>query len=161
MKKLLTFAAIGILTSVEAFAADVGVGVDVSAGNNTIYVPINISKEFRVEPYFSTYKNDDDDGFSYRQSKVGVGLFKVSEAAHNTNVYWGARAAYIDGHSDIDESKYDGYSIAPVLGFEYFPVKNISVGADVSLEYTHVDRDNSYDSSSSATKTSIGVKYYF
>lgn len=160
MKKLLTFAAIGILSSVEVFAADIGVGVDLNAGSNTIYVPINLSKEFRIEPYFSTQKTYDEDDYSYRYSKFGVGFFKVTEVADKTNLILGARAAYIDGHHSYDNSDFDGYSVAPVLGFEYFPVKNISVGADVSIEYGKID-DDGYKSSTSGTKTGLALKYYF
>jgi hypothetical protein len=155
MKKLLTVAAIGLLSSLEVFAADVGLGVDLNSGSNTVYVPINLANGIRIEPYFSTYKytNENNYSYDYRVSTLGAGVFKVSEAANNTNIFWGARAGYIDGKS------YDGYSVAPVLGFEYYLVKNLSLGADVSLEYEHINDVN--DSSSTKTKTSLGVKYFF
>lgn len=160
MKKLLTIAALASAVSVNA--ADFGVGVNVGSDNNTIYAPINLSESIRIEPYFSTYKSSSDD-YSYRSSRLGLGLFKVEKTSNQTSVYWGARAAYIDGH-DSDGEDFDGYSVAPVLGFEYFPVKNFSVGGDVALEYNHVNSgsgSNAFDGNNSATKTSVGVKFYF
>lgn len=161
MKKLLAIAALASVASVNA--AEFGVGVNVGADNNRIYAPINLSENIRLEPYFSTYKANSDDDYNYRSSQLGIGLFKIEKISNQTSVYWGARTAYIDGH-DSDGDDFDGYSVAPVLGFEYFPVKNFSVGGDVALEYNHIDSGSSgyaFDTNSSSTKTSVGVKFYF
>lgn len=161
MKKL-SLAIAALVSAVSVNAADIGVGASIGTNDNTIYVPINVNENFRVEPYVSTYKVNDDD-YSYRSSRLGVGLFKLEKTSSQTSVYWGARASYIDGR-DSDDGDFDGYSIAPVLGFEYFPVKNFSVGGDVALEYTDVDSDSDsypFATQSTSTKTSVGVKFYF
>jgi hypothetical protein len=161
MKKL-SLAIVGLVAAVNANSADSGVGASIGTGDDTIYIPINLSESFRIEPYVSAYKVNDAD-YSYRRSRLGVGLFKLEKTSSQTSMYWGARASYIDGR-DSDDGEFDGYSIAPVLGFEYFPVKNFSVGGDVALEYIDIDSDSGdypFATQSSSTKTSVGVKFYF
>ncbi|RYY76981.1 MAG: hypothetical protein EOO52_05680 [Gammaproteobacteria bacterium] len=160
MKKNIFVAFVSILSATSAYAADFGLGVDIKDDAHTIYVPINVSEGFRIEPYFSNHKLSQDDPFDSRESELGVGFFKVSEVAEKTNMVWGLRGSYIDGKYYHDE--FDGYSVAPVLGLEYFPVSNVSVGADVSYSYRKVEGDSfSGNATSSGTKTAVSVKFYF
>ncbi len=160
MKKSIFVTVLAILSATSAYAADFGVGVEVGEGRNAIYVPINVSEGFRIEPYFSNYKSEQGDDYNSRQSELGLGLFRVSKLSDKTNLLLGARAAYAE--NNFYDEDMDGYSVAPVLGFEYFPVNNISLGADVSYVYTKLEDDNSDDDlTTSRTKTAINVKFYF
>lgn len=160
MKKLLAIAALSSVAS--AHAADFGVGANIGSDSSTIYAPINLSEGFRIEPYLSAYKSDYDNA-SYRRSELGAGFFKLEKTSNQTDVYWGARVGYIDGR-DTDKEDFDGYSVAPVLGFEYFPVKNFSVGGEVAVEYNHLNSDSTnYFDNANATTTRgrVGIKFYF
>lgn len=166
MKKII-FIVTTLLLSLNVNAAEFGFGATLDGDSTTIYIPINITKEFRVEPYFSSFKQKQSEfSGAYRANQYGFGLFKVKEAAHNTNIIMGVRAAYFSGDSN---GKFDGYNFGPVLGFEYFPVKNFSVGADASWQYTQMEystspvyyEDGGYTTKYYRTTTSVFIKYYF
>lgn len=160
MKKIILAAGVSLLSVASTYAAEFGVGADVNNGNATVYVPIKVSDGFRVEPYFSNQKSDQENSFNSRQTEIGLGLFNVSNLSDKTNLLLGARASYIRHHY-YDES-LEGYSVAPTLGFEYFPVQNISLGADVSYVYSKLDGKGSTDDiTSSGTRTAVSVKFYF
>lgn len=174
---------IAALVASGAQAAQVGLGVaDTNYGFNsdwgtTVLVPINVNSSLRLEPYFSrsTYNRSNPGSWhEYGQSSaLGLGVYNVQPAANNTNVLLGVRAE-LDRSTDHELSgstyyrnSYNGYSLAPVLGFEYFIVKNLSIGADAAYWFSReTNRYNSggssrYYYSSSGTMTDITVKYYF
>ncbi len=166
MKKIMFFATT-LLLSLNVNAAEYGFGATLNGESSTIYIPINITKEFRVEPYFSSFKQKPNEySGPYRANQYGLGLFKVKEAPYNTNIIMGVRAAYTSGDSS---GKFDGYSFGPVLGFEYYPIENFSVGADVSWQYTQMKYsgapqyygDDGYTTKYYRTTTSVFIKYYF
>lgn len=166
MKKVTLFI-ITLLSAANLQAAEFGLGATLNSDASTIYIPINITKEFRLEPFIMSYKQNQDetsyqDANNYRMNQYGLGLFKVKEAANNTNIFMGARIAYFSGDNG---GKFNGYTLAPVIGFEYFPVKNFSLGADAAWEYSHITSNDYYSdeyiTKSYRTKTSIAFKYYF
>jgi len=172
-------------------AADFGFGASFKSNESTIYVPVHIGKHFMVEPFFR-YEDRDSQNFgaeiSSKDSIIGVGLFAVLKPLEKASVYLGARAAYVDQEQSITtpifgviqpnpgsslqrKTKQDGYSIAPTLGFEYWIIEHLTIGAEVAWEY--VDLDGSYtsnfapssstsvDSKSNGTRTNIILRFYF
>jgi hypothetical protein len=153
MRKL--YVAVGLaLLSANALAADFGLGISARSDDGFLYVPINVSESFRIEPNvrYGSSEYEFDDGLRDSQDtetwELGVGVFgikKITDAAH---IYYGARVAYIDTEStttqsssfgdDIrSESTQDGYRIGPTVGFEYLFGGHFSIGGEAS--YTFVD----------------------
>lgn len=161
MKKIILSIAALLLTS-NLQAAEFGFGATLYSDSSIVYLPINVTKEFRVEPYFSSYRQSSDDS-SYRYTQYGVGLFNIRETADNVNAIVGARVGHVSSKSG---SSFDGYTFSPVLGFEYLPIKKLSLGADVAWmftkgKYEYPGYDENYDTKESRTTTSISLKYYF
>lgn len=188
--RILCTAACLALCSTGALAAEFGIGVSARSDDGTVYVPIDISKSFRLEPSVRYASTSDEQYPSFQESdalEVGVGVFGLKQIGEAAHLYYGARLAYVDlesssvyiGNSttNFDDTKLDGYRIGPTLGFEYLFGKHFSVGGEASytfvdLEGTNVDRDNflgnpsswrKYDVSeeTSGTQTRLIFRYMF
>jgi len=109
--------------------------------SQTIQVPIDINKRYRIEPYL---------GFSISsiqsQISLGVGAFrKFSIPKYHT--YVGIRGGYaIDGVT----------TVAPTVGGEYFPIENFSFGAEVQLRAYFTSKETTIH-----TNALILVRFYF
>lgn len=134
------------LFSVPAAAAKVGLGASVKDGDSSIYVPIDISPRFRIEPYVRQYGYDSsigpvgsvarDPGFgtslgtislsssstvdNYDSLSLGTGVFGLTRLADNAAIYYGARVAYVESESTTRSDLTD-----PVGLFR--PVRPVSV----------------------------------
>lgn len=174
MKKL-ALATMALCLSSGLYAAEYGVGVTVSGDDEgyTIYAPINISKELRVEPFIN-YESEEweEDNTTWggedEEIEIGVGAYKIISTSEKTNLIIGGRISYFDGGTDYDngdEYNQHGYTLAPVLGFEFFPIPNLSIGADIALEYydekSTSNTNNTYTYSGMETQTQVNVKFYF
>ena len=151
------YVAVGLaLCSANALAADFGIGVSARSDDGFLYLPIDVSNSFRIEPsvrYGTTelsYTEDGDvDGQETETWEVGVGLFGLKQVTEAAHVYFGARLAYVDMEStttqvlppfgDVvrSESTQDGYRVGPTLGFEYIFGGHFSIGGEAS--YTFID----------------------
>lgn len=175
--------ALSMAFSASTFA-NVGVGVSVRDDDTRIYVPINVTESFRIEPFVNYGKReekDDDWEESVKAYEFGLGFFGRTELVDKLHFLYGARISYLSAkavNKDSDGSSYkydvDGYSIAPTMGFEYFIMEKLSIGADVSLVYAKTDSESkSYDydydygakveqtNKDTETDTSLNVKFYF
>jgi hypothetical protein len=109
--------------------------------SQTIHVPIDFNKRYRIEPYL---------GFSISsvqgQFSVGIGAFrKFSKPKFHT--YTGFRSGYaIDGI----------ITIAPTVGGEYFFIENFSIGSEIQLRAYFTE-----DETSVHTNALILVRFYF
>ncbi|HTE39448.1 MAG TPA: hypothetical protein VK629_01380 [Steroidobacteraceae bacterium] len=165
-----------------AMAADVGVGVSFRSTDSTIYVPIDISKFFRVEPLirFSQSKvTDNTFGFENEQRmtsySVGTGLFGLHPLGDSVVVYYGGRFAYIRAKTEAAnvvvgafgpyvqqfELRGDGFSFAPTLGMEYRFAEHFSVGAEAALTYTDLDFESDVNSTTGSETTSTTTNIIF
>lgn len=163
------YVAVGLaLCSGSALAADFGVGITARSDDGILYVPIDVSKTFRIEPsirYGSSELKLSENGDLITQDsdtwELGVGVFglkRVTDAAH---IYYGARLSYVDTESTTvqpsfggqlrSESTQDGYRIGPTLGFEYLFGGHFSVGGEAS--YTFLDLEG--ESVTTGTFTSL------
>lgn len=179
MKKSLIYVMfIGMLSIMgSAYAAEVGIGASIGGGELnaiSIDIPINISKDFRIQPFFSYYEYDTDyeggSAFSdstYSYYEVGTGLYRLLPQADKVNVFVGARVGYVqmDGDSDSSGSEGDGYSLAPELGIEYYVTDQFSVGVSVGVTWQSISVDaddgDSYDQTSTNSFGRINLKHYF
>ena len=169
MKRALSLALL-VACSSPVFAADFGVGVSVQSNDAWIYVPIDVTPRFRIEPSIRFVSAESESqtqssGFGFPvttsvksdtdQYELAVGLFGKTTLAESVRLYYGARAAYIDNETtqriatrfqtveDVVEqnSSLDGYRISPTLGFEYLINEHFSLGGEAEWFYQDLDAD--------------------
>jgi hypothetical protein len=140
----------------------VGVGVGVSLGNAfsggspftspvAVYVPINISEHFRLEPSFgywyvgkgtsTTILNGSASQGGY-DVDVGLGAFYVFRPVHPFAVYLGGRLGLnFSGNSEqplsgvITETSELDFYVSPTLGLEWSIVRAFSVGGEAQAAF--------------------------
>lgn len=110
-----------------------------------VYVPIQISPHFRVEPWlgFWTYSQNDYPGrasdMSWRAWDLGVGGMWYFQPASPLGLYLGGRLGltFSGGETDpgVTVSETD-FRIQAVSGAEYFLAPKFSVGAELQLGVT-------------------------
>jgi hypothetical protein len=158
---------LGLLIAPTAFAQDrarAGLGVSISdfsesvrLGSSTstplsitptIFVPINISSRFRVEPEVGFGWGETVNAANRTQSNsvlhVGSGVFAVTPKDRFA-VYYGARVAYVrytqssvgtSGSNSFTYPTATGFFVAPAVGGEYFLSDRLSLGGEVQVRYT-------------------------
>ena len=181
-------------------AADFGIGASFQSDQAGVHVPIRITERILLEPFIrhsnlESEVSSEDTTFppgttSIEGLDVGTGLFGSFDVAPNMSFYIGARAAYVYEKFESDsliissiplqglqpprqKSELDGFTIAPGLGFQYFIIDRVSLGAEVSWEYTDVSGFvNTIDTSGNqtrldtesrrtGTRTDVVLRFYF
>lgn len=159
MRKL--YAAVALaLCSAGASAADFGIGVSARSDDGWLYVPIDVSKTFRLEPsirYASTDLTFTQDEIEDSQDtdtwELGIGVFGLKQVTDAAHIYYGARLAYVDaktttvdtsafGSQIHSETKQDGYRIGPTVGFEYVFAQHFSVGGEASYTFLDIEGES-------------------
>lgn len=167
MKRLICVALMAAAAS-QAQAAEFGVGVSVQSDDSWIYVPIDLTPSFRLEPSvrYRDGKSESVNPDSFLGSQItttvtsdsktyelGLGIFGLKQVGESVRVYFGGRIAYIDSESkvrivtdfgnfddeDMQDASDDGYRISPTLGFEYSFNRNVSIGAEAEWFYQDID----------------------
>ncbi|HJW09353.1 MAG TPA: outer membrane beta-barrel protein [Holophagaceae bacterium] len=165
-------------------AGDVGIGVSLKTDDSAIYVPWKLSPHLMLEGrleyqrYSSESTNPGLGSTEYKMTtySLGAGLFGQSRLTESTRMYAGGRLSYIDQKQDqgpylpgfyYKDSRH-GWAVAPTLGVEYFPIKQLSLGAEVGLSYAKLNGVNSGGGADSTARTSstdtvsaLIVRYYF
>lgn len=181
MRTLYTAACLA-LCSTSVLAADFGIGVSARSDDAWIYAPINISQNFRIEPsirYVSNeYSTTQQSGVSvadtYSQEteslEFGVGVFRLVKIAESAQLYFGARVAYVDFESTVDdtvtyfpgysvaahsESSQDGYRIGPTIGFEYLFGEHFSIGGEASYTFLDIEGESKLTVEDSLSSTRV------
>lgn len=181
MKKYLGLG-FALMSSVTLAQTQSGIGVSVQDSGSKIYVPINVTEEFRIEPTFSYAKqNSDREDYSeseFKTYELGVGLFGIKSIVPEFNFLYGINLGVLRGSSENEyessglkyESDMKGISVSHIIGFEYYFVQNISIGSEVAIVYSSLDItdsdnfDDEEDKSSQktiATDTSLNIRFYF
>jgi hypothetical protein len=169
MKRALSIALLAACSS-HVSAADFGVGVSVQSNDAWIYMPVDVTPGFRIEPSIRFVSSESESqtqsssfGFPITtsvksesdQRELAVGLFGKAVLGESVQLYYGARAAYIDNETkqriatrfqtveDVieEESSLDGYRISPTLGFEYLINEHFSLGGEAEWFYQDLDSD--------------------
>ncbi|HEX9082867.1 MAG TPA: hypothetical protein VF768_11345, partial [Holophagaceae bacterium] len=87
---------------------------------------------------------------SYREWAFGVGLFWQKQMPERTSVYLGPRIGYVSEKNDINaysvisSNDTHGFEVIPTLGFEFFPVKHLSLGGEVGYRFIQVRSSTSF-----------------
>ena len=116
----------------------VSIGKEILAGDGMqltlfdfpcLYLPINLSSNFRFEPeigYYRYTESDENSSDSYNILKVGCGIFLLTRKG-KVDIYYGARLGLVSTSSSHEcpwcgreeDSKTDFY-VGPAIGGEYF-----------------------------------------
>jgi hypothetical protein len=195
-----TLYAFSLLALPTVAFADIGIGASFKSNEAGIYVPITITPRILIEPYFR-YRDSEDElalagvaesgvDSSFSSVSVGAGVFGISKLGDAVDFYYGARAAYLREESTsaaliispiflpsvpapTQESDFDGYSIAPTLGFQYYLTDRLSLGAEVRWEFSDVSGTIMSTGSSgseseielsqreNSTRTDVLLRFYF
>jgi hypothetical protein len=138
MKKLITIILVSLLTVTLAHAQEkqdqmndprVGIAVNLSTFSvsgletsgmittgNTVSLPLNLGKKFRLEPELSALIHTEDFEFNSRNEKYisfGLGMF-LRNRNEEINVLYGIRAGGMNIDGDM------GIYITPAIGAEYY-----------------------------------------
>jgi hypothetical protein len=177
------------LAAGHAAAAEHGVGLSAKSDNGLIYVPIDVSPKFRVEPYVR-YSTDDTTSFETTPPQVtltgqetetlevGAGLFGLALPNESLRIYYGARAGYLNIHDTFElhsgtevirvSDTSVGYHVAPTFGFEYLFNSHFTLGGEAAYFYDHFESDQRFGSSNSdfesesiGTEAFLILRYYF
>lgn len=173
------YVAVGVaLCSGPVLAADFGIGVSARSDDGWVYVPIDISKNFRLEPSVRYYSSDSTTAQGTNETvlesdalEIGIGVFGLKQIEEAAHLYYGARLAYVDRSTESrsvssgitfrDELELDGYRIGPTIGFEYLFAGHFSVGGEASYTFVELEADLGREQSSSGTETRLIFRYMF
>lgn len=161
MKKIILSAIAFTSISANVFAADYGIGIDLSNYGTKIRVPIDISQDYRIEPYFSYSHRDGDSSFeTFSWTTLGSNFVMSKPLVENTKFYYGIKTEYGEA-----EDKSNFWSAGPTINFEYFLSPKFSVGGEASLLYTKYNYHGSSvfggDEKNTQTVSTVLVRYYF
>jgi len=161
--------------SQESSLARFGIGVDFGGIKNfffgsgsSVYLPINLSSKFRVEPLIAVIFSDSEekreittfgysgtlDESSLMYVDLGVGLFMMSEM-NKLRLYYGTRQGYLR-ISSLDEEKktrekdswettgkrkevQNGFYVGPAVGGEYALSTKLTLGGEAHVAYSFLD----------------------
>jgi hypothetical protein len=125
--------------------ANVGIGIGLTDGpfftGTEIFVPINVSPNFRIEPLIGIDRIDIDGGGGEASNfLIGAGLFWVNPIASQANIYMGGRlalnfASSTDAGVNPDEDERTDFFLGPALGGEWLPHPRIAIGAEAMLGF--------------------------
>ena len=144
----------------ESLSSFISTALGGNGGGATVYVPINLATNFRLEPLFSVLtisdqeESFDDDGETEVIQEtdttlfgLGIGAFYMWQPGASTNLYGGGRLGFtyneVENYTEdrrgtsVDTSTTTAsrniFSVGGVVGGEYFFTPYISLGGEVGL----------------------------
>ena len=151
-----------------------------------IFVPIDITSRFRLEPEVGMFRGSLTSTYTIGRTvslsetltntgiRVGTGVFGVS-SKERFKTYYGARVGYlrtthrssesasasselrIPGLSVSNEVTIPGFFVAPTVGGEYFLSENLSLGGEVQVKYTSWDSSERLENVSGTSTSTHGA----
>ena len=130
--------------------------------NTAISIPIFLSGQFKIEPYFAyVHYNSEEESDQISSNNnyevkshsiiVATGFF-YSRDFVDTRLHFGVNIGYLNSYlkyknmygisSNSSEEDARGFLIAPTIGGEYFFSSHFSLGSEISLEFSKLDSDN-------------------
>jgi len=170
---------------------DIGLGVSMNTQATDIYVPWKILPHLKLEGLASfehqhsaqTESFADANGVPVQYSStssgsstsLGAGVFWLQPLTHASHLYMGPRIGFSTskftsntGTASAYRSNTNGLFIAPTLGFEYFPIKALSLGGEIGVSYSKDhSSEHGYNQGHSAhdenenTFSKLILRYYF
>jgi hypothetical protein len=148
----------------------------------TIFVPINVSSRYRVEPEIGfqhvssrTSGQSSSNDASDTSVHVGAGVFGLTTPKDHFTIYYGIRLAYLrfsqstgspNGTNGYSFPTANGYFVTPTVGGEYFLGDHLSLGGEVQFRYTHETLNAASDTrtitlSAANTHGAITLRFWF
>jgi len=134
IKKLLSTAMVAGMLCNSAYAEDttkVGIGVGITNSGTTVRAPIDLSKEFRIEPEVEiSYASADHQDTTHLS--VGTGLYLLNRPSAKINLYYGGKVLIdyqkqkVNGNSDSNTE----FEFGGTFGFEYLFDRHFSAGGE-------------------------------
>jgi hypothetical protein len=115
--------------------------INESQSINSIYMTIDLSSKFRIEPSFGFALSD---GLS--QYFIGVGAFG-KKTISKFNLLYGLR---------VGLGSSERFALAPTIGGEYYFIKKFSIGSEVQLRGSKANEDWTF-----LTNSSVILRFYF
>ena len=148
MKRLTLLAAALLMPALTQAApppqdVKVGIGGSVRSDDAAIYLPIELSPAFRLEPFFAWSETETTTGgasFNSESRFLGAGGFFRMAVHERVQTYVGGRLAYVEmeaGAMDVD-----GFSVEPTVGAEFFVTNRFSVALEAFLYRQELDGTN-------------------
>jgi len=141
-----------LLTGVSTLShgADVGLGFKLGGyGYNAITVPVRLSNGMTLEGQASYYDARQDyqvvEGYnSFNKSierEIGLGIFWRKQLTSSNELFYGPKLSYVSNtwNSSGGSKSSHGYSLGALIGVEYFPVRNISIGGEAGVNYEYMN----------------------
>ncbi|MDH5467088.1 MAG: hypothetical protein OEY25_06695 [Candidatus Aminicenantes bacterium] len=130
-----------------------------------IYMPIDISSKFRLEPEIGFLLQSESAGIWEETSialSVGLGIFAMKQK-EKINIYYGARTGFIiDSYVIVTRRTRTDFYIGPALGGEYFFSNHFSLGGEIQLSYAFIGIfEGGANGSEMKTKPLVFVRWYF
>jgi hypothetical protein len=143
-----------------------GIGVSITpeasiAPTIEVYMPIDVSPTFRIEPSLGVLTSDAGDT-SETDITLGAGVFLMKRMAQSVNLYYGGRLKLNYASEDTgvnDDSGFD-LSLAGALGGEYYLVPSFSMGLEGQLGFYSMSEVNG-DTSGFFTTGLAFLRLYF
>ena len=187
MKKHILTALVVCVFSLPFHAAEFGIGASIKQNESTIFAPIKFNDKFKIEGLFvhsatkqkNSYDNADITKNETNSYSIGMGFYFTKSNTNSINTYYGIKIGYTrittkyttiganPGEIFVSEFDGNGHYVMPAAGFEYFPIKNISIGAEIGYNFYNSDGSDNFNSRSKTSYTETGtitnviIRYYF
>jgi|GEM_PF-852069 len=129
----------------------------------SIYIPITVSRSFRIEPEIGFWNYSTLSGTSeyrYWILRIGLGMFLL-RGKERTGYYYGIRSSVnLNSEPAGAGSGKTDFFIGPALGGEYLFSKHFSLGGEAQLNFVSY-YTNMNSESSLSTKTVLFLRWYF
>jgi hypothetical protein len=150
-----------------------------SASPYYIYLPVTLTKNFRVEPRFGIYSYSNESTNSLSPSEtdksdftithIGLAVEYIIPVSERFQMYAGPRAGLNFLTSTSTSYQYNGtpspvsvtttnsetdFMISGIFGGEYLPVKDLSIGGEIDINYVTFGNPDYTESSAPVGSTS-------
>lgn len=139
--------------SASSLAAEYGIGASAKSEDAWIYVPIDISTSFRIEPAIRYVSGESENSYEYEDSfllpdsetirsesdqlELSVGLFRLSTVKEATRLYYGVRFAYVDGEGEtVSTAVFDEIPDGEVVSMNEQTFDGYRVAPTFGFEYS-------------------------
>lgn len=138
-----------------------GIGGSLRSGDSAVYLPIEISPAFRIEPFFAWSETDLTPGGALESRQLGAGGFFRFELHENLQTYAGGRLSFVEvesGGADLD-----GFRVEPTIGVEFWATPRFTLALEAFLYREDLDGSNggvAVESESTGSDTRLLVRFF-
>jgi hypothetical protein len=139
-----------------------GLGGSIRSDDTAIYLPIEISPAFRVEPFYQWSETDSTPGSSTETRQLGAGGFFRFEVYDHLQTYAGGRLSFVE--MEFGGGDLDGFSIEPTVGIEFWATQRFSLALEAFLYWQDLDGNNgagaAVENEASGSSTRLLVRFF-